>query len=64
MMHSYSFFDENTDINDMGYQIIDDYFFGGLQSGFKKSDFPTLPFFCQPTGLGFGHEANRFKQIE
>lgn len=53
------FFDEDTDINDMGYQIIDDYFFGGLQSGFKKSDFSDSSIFLSnQLELGFGHEAN------
>jgi hypothetical protein len=53
------FFDEDTDINDMGYQIIDDYFFGGVQNGYKKNDFNESSIFLSNTfEFGVGHEAN------
>jgi len=53
------FFDEDTDINDMGYQIIDDYFFGGIQNGFKRSDFSDSSIFLSnQLEFGIGHEAN------
>ena len=53
------FFDEDTDINDMGYQMIDDYFFGGVQNGFKQNNFKESSVFLSNTfEFGLGHEAN------
>ena len=53
------FFDEDTDINDMGYQIIDDYFFGGVQNGFKQTNFSdSSVFLSNQFEFGIGHEAN------
>ena len=53
------FFDEDTDINDMGYQMIDDYFFGGVQNGFKQSNFSDSSFLLSnQIEFGIGHEAN------
>ena len=43
----------------MGYQIIDDYFFGGFQNGYKKNDFNESSIFLSNTfEFGIGHEAN------
>ena len=53
------FFDEDTDINDMGYQITNNWLFAGNQNGLKFSDFDESSIFLsQEYEVGLAYEAN------
>ncbi len=53
------FFDEDTDINDMGYQITNNWLFAGNQNGLKFSDFDESSIFLsQEYEMGLAYEAN------
>ena len=53
------FFDEDNDINDMGYQITNNWLFAGNQNGLKFSDFDESSIFLsQEYEVGLAYEAN------
>ena len=53
------FFDEGTDISDMGYQITDNWLFVGSQNGLKFSDYDhSSVFLSNAFELGVSYEAN------
>ena len=53
------FFDEDTDINDMGYKITNNWLFAGNQNGLKFSDFDESSIFLsQEYEVGLAYEAN------
>jgi len=53
------FFDEGTDISDMGYLVTDNWLFAGSQNGLKFSDYDeSSVFLSNAFELGFSYEAN------
>ena len=53
------FFDEGTDISDMGYQVTDNWLFAGSQNGLKFSDYDeSSVFLSNDFQLGFSYEGN------
>ncbi|HIG38955.1 MAG TPA: hypothetical protein EYQ14_00185, partial [Gammaproteobacteria bacterium] len=53
------FFSEEMDISDMGYQMIDNWFWIGNQNGFKFSDYDeSSAFLSSEIEVGFGFEGN------
>jgi hypothetical protein len=53
------FFDEGTDISDMGYQMTDNWLFAGSQNGLKFSDYDDSSIFLSNAfELGVSYEAN------
>ena len=54
-----NFFDEASDLNDMGYQRTDDYFFMGAKKGLKTNQFNDSSIFLfNQMEFGLGREAN------
>ena len=54
-----NFFDEASDLNDMGFQRTDDYFFMGAKKGLKNNQFNDSSIFLfNQTEFGLGREAN------
>ena len=54
-----NFFDEASDLNDMGYQRTDDYFFMGAKKGLKTNKFSDSSIFLfNQMEFGLGREAN------